>query len=234
MNSKSQGSYVARLSKSEQLHEYLLNFENYTPGDETLTTEAISTLITELHAIQNQYIQTQNDYLLATEVRKKSFVKEPDAIGKLLSPIGSYVRGKMGIDSRYYQEISSLIKKIRGVSNSTITKSNSENTISSSERSFGSQLQNFNDIITLIQEFGEAYQPANPLISLETLQALYRVAFENNKKVSKTISLFKPNIDKRQDAYKTLTKVANSVKNMVKSQYGVDSTEYNLVKVLMF
>jgi len=234
MASRSQASYVAKLAKAEQLHQYLLSFNDYTPGDSTLTTAALETRIASLHTLQNEYTQTQHNYLLATEQRRQHFEKEPNSIGKLLSPIGSYVKAKMKKDSRVYQEVSTLVQKIRGSKKKTLNNGNEDNNISHSEKSYGSQLQNFQDIITLLTELATDYQPANEAIKLEALQALYASALDKNNEVSKTISIFKPNIDTRQQAYKELAQIANSIKNMVKSQYGINSTEYILIKGLVF
>lgn len=109
-----------------------------------------------------------------------------------------------------------------------------EETISRSEKSYGSQLQNFTDIIDLLQRFGADYAPSNIAVKISTLQALQNEAILLNNKVSVTYGAFKPKINERQTGFKNLNDTANRIKEMVKSQYGIDSQEYKLIRKLNF
>ena len=57
-------------------------------------------------------------------------------------------------------------------------------------------------------------------------------ATDHTNTVSQKLALYKPLITIRQNGFKELSEVAGRIKDMVKSQYGQDSTEYNLVKGL--
>jgi hypothetical protein len=233
MRSTSQASFVARLARAEQLYQFLISFPEYQPNDEKLTAAALSDLIEQLHTSQTQHTTTQHYYLLAAFERRKIFLKEPNSIGKLLSPITSYVRAKLNNTSQQYHDVNSLVKKIRGkvIAN---TKNPTEVSISNSERSYGSQLQNFNDIITLLQSFGDTYQPTNGSIRIAQLQATYQEAVLKTNLVTQRIAEFKPKITQRHNDFTTLAEKANNIKEMVKSQYGISSTEYSLIRNLNF
>ena len=150
MASTSQASFVARLAKAEQLYQSLINFNNYDPGEISLKPEILLDLINQLHINQTEHTNAQHEYLLATFERRKLFIVEQNSIGKLLSPIGSFVRAKMNKNSQQAKDVTQLIIKIRGAKTKAITKNTDTITISSYEKSYGSQLQNFQDIITLL------------------------------------------------------------------------------------
>lgn len=234
MRSTSQASFVARLARAEQLYQFVTSFTEYQPNDETLTATALSELIAQLHTSQTQHTTAKHNYLLAASERRKLFEKEPQSINKLLSPITSYIRAKLKKTSQQYHDVNTLTQKIRGGRNTTNTTDPNENTISNSERSFGSQLQNFNDIITLLQSFGSSYQPTNTNIQIPQLQDTYQEALLRTSIVTQRIAEFKPKIIQRQNNFDLLTEKATSIKEMVKSQYGLSSTEYSLVKGLNF
>ncbi len=234
MKSTSQASFVARLARAEQLHQFVTSFTNYEPSDETLTAQALANLISQLHTVQTEHTNAKHNYLLATFERRKMFEKEPNSIGKLLSPVTSYVRAKMKKTSQQYHDVNNLALKIRGGKSKSSTTNPTENSISNSEKSFGSQLQNFQDIITLLQSFGTNYQPTNNLIQIPQLQATYQEALLRTNTVTQRISEFKPKITQRQINFDLLNEKATSIKEMIKSQYGLNSSEYSLIKGLNF
>ncbi len=234
MASTSQASFVARLAKAEQLYQSLINFNNYDPGETSLKPEILLDLINQLHLNQTEHTNAQHEYLLATFERRKLFIVEPNSIGKLLSPIGSFVRAKMNKNSQQAKDVTQLIIKIRGAKTKAISKNADTTTISSYEKSYGSQLQNFQDIITLLISFGTNYEPSNTAIKITQLQATYQDALAKTNAVTQKLTQYKPKIVNRQQSFELLTQKANAIKEMVKSQYGISSTEYILIKGLSF
>ena len=233
-NSKSRASYSSRLTEGEKLIEYLNTFTGFDPGDAELTAAAFQTQTTALHTVQDEHTTKHFDYSKAALDRRKLFDKEDDSISKLLSPIRANVRGKLGGDSQQYHDIKTLILKIRGQGRRvSVTEKSTENTISRSEKSFGSQLIYFGDIITLLTKFGADYAPMNEKIKISQLQDLLTNATNATNNVSQKLAVYKPLITARRDGFKQLSATAKRIKDMILSQYGQDSTEYNLVKGLI-
>ena len=232
MNSKSRVSFSSRLTEAEKMVEYLNTFNDYAPGDENLQPASLLADTVALHAVQTDHTNKHFSYAQAANERKKFFENENNSIAKLLSPIGAYIRGKMGRDSQEYKEIISLIKKLRGERKIKVTENSDAETISRCEKSYGSRLIYFGDIITLLTTFDTNYTPPSALIKIDQLQSVLNGATDYTSKVSAKLAVFKPVIQTRIDGFKALNVKALRIKDMVKSQYGLNSSEYNLVKGL--
>lgn len=232
MKSKSRASFSSSLTEGEKLIQFLNTFTNFDPGDAELTAAAFQTRTDALRVIQEEHTIKHSDYSMAAFDRRKFFDKEDNSISKLLSPIGATIRGKLGKASQQYHDIKALTIKIRGQRNIRVNKDSGEDTISQSEKSFGSRLIYFGDIITLLTQFRTSYTPMNDKIKIRSLNELLASATEHTNIVSQKLALYKPLITTRQNGYRELSEVAGRIKDMVKSQYGQDSTEYNLVKGL--
>ena len=232
MNSKSRASFSSRLTEAEKMVEYLNTFTDYDPGEDDLRPASLLADTVVLHTIQTDHTTKHFSYAQAANDRRKFFENEDNSIGKLLSPIGSYVRGKMGKNSQEYKEIITVIKKIRGERRIKVTENSSVDAISRCEKSYGSRLIYFGDIITLATTFGPNYLPPRIQIKIEQLQTVLNGATDSTNKVSSRLAVFKPLIQSRIDGFQALKAKAIRIKDMVKSQYGTNSSEYNLVKGL--
>jgi hypothetical protein len=232
MNSKSRASFSSRLTEGEKLIQFLNTFTDYDPGDEALTAAAFQTQTIALHAVEDEHTSKHSDYSQAAFDRRRFFDKEVDSISKLLTLIGSNIRGRLGNDSQQYHDVRALTLKIRGQRRIKVSENSKEETVSRSEKSFGSQLIYFGDMITLLTKFGTNYTPVNDKIKVSRLQDLLHNATVATDNVSQKLALYKPLIKARQDGFKQLSATAKRIKNMVLSQYGPDSSEYNLVKGL--
>ena len=125
-----------------------------------------------------------------------------------------------------------MIVKIRGVKVKKGTKEPNADFVSQIERSYGSMTQNFSDMITTLENYGAKYTPANTDIKIVTLKdKLTKLTVANNA-VTSTYGQLKEKRYDRGSFYKDLTTITQRIKDAVKSQYGLKSTEYNLVKGL--
>ena len=140
----------------------------------------------------------------------------------------------MNKNSQQAKDVTQLIIKIRGAKTKAITKNTDTVTISSYEKSYGSQLQNFQDIITLLISFGTNNEPSNIAIKIAQLQSTYQDAVAKTNAVTQKLTLYKPKIVNRLQSFELLTQKANAIKEMVKSQYAITSSEYILIKGLSF
>ena len=232
MNSKSRASFSSRLTEAEKMVEYLNTFTDYDPGEDELKSASLLTDTVVLHTMQSDHTTKHFSYAQAANDRRKFFENEDNSLGKLLSPIGSYVRGKMGKNSQEYKEMMTLIKKVRGERKIKVSENSSADTISRCEKSYGSRLIYFGDIITLAKAFGANYVPPRIQIKIEQLQTVLNGATDSTSNVSTKLAIFKPLIQSRIDGFQALKAKAIRIKDMVKSQYGTNSSEYNLIKGL--
>lgn len=234
MATPSQASYAARLARAEQFYQFISSFQNYNPGIPELTPESFQNLVTQLSSTQSQHTVTHHEFSEAVRLRKKTFTLNPDSVTKTLTLINSYVRAKNGVNSQQYIDVNNFVKKIRGEKPLPVTANSTQDSISRSERSYGSQLQNFTDIITLLQQFGTNYDPTNVAIKIPALNTLHTHAATANNTVTQKFSTFHPKITERRNGFKTLADTTTRIKEMVKAQYGSNSEEYKLIKGLNF
>ncbi|WP_293891227.1 hypothetical protein [Flavobacterium sp.] len=183
--------------------------------------------------MQDEHTTKHYDYSKAAFDRRKFFDKETNSISKILTQIGANIRGRLGKDSQQHHDVHALVLKIRGQRRITVTENSTENTISRCENSFGSRIIYFSDMITLLTGFGTDYAPINEKIKLRTMRDLLTQATTATATVSQKLAVYKPLIAARKDGFKQLSATAKRIKDMVLSQYGQDSTEYNLVKGLV-
>jgi hypothetical protein len=79
---------------------------------------------------------------------------------------------------------------------------------------------------------GLEYNPANSNITIPKLKNLKNQAIEKNNSVVEAYNQITPKQDSRAALYNQLSQKATRIKDFVKSQYGVNSSEYNLIKGL--
>lgn len=234
MASTSQASFVARLSRAEQLFQHINSFSGFSPGAPALTPAALQTLITQITQSNALLTTTHHSFAEAAKQRELIFTKNPNSILKNVTLVKAHIKSIKGQTSQQYQDVNALVIKMRGGKPIKITKNATETIVSNSERSYGSQLQNFASIKTLLTQFGTDYNPANPNITLTSVTQQLTDATAINNKVTLKYGEYKPTIAQRQNGYKTLLDVALRIKEAVKSQYGTASAEFKLIKGLQF
>ena len=105
-------------------------------------------------------------------------------------------------------------------------------TISRSEQSFGSLIQSFNNIITILNEL-TGYNPSNTKLTVDSLKTLSQEATNQNNLVAKYISDLKTVKAKRLALYDDLHDRVQRIKAYIKAQYGYSSEQYKLIKGLL-
>lgn len=234
MATASQASYAARLARAEQFYQFINTFQNYNPGIPELTPAGFQSLVSQLSSIQSEHTTTHYEFSEAVRMRKNTFNANPDSISKKLTLVNSYIKAKSGVNSQQFTDVNKFVRKIRGEKPLPVNANSTHESISRSERSYGSQLQNFTDIITLLQQFAPNYDPTNVAIKIPALNTLLIQATTINNAVTQKFSAYQPKISERQNGFKTLAETTLRIKEMVKAQYGTKSTEYNLIKGLDF
>jgi len=239
MASFSEITFGARLANAEAISTNLKGFVGFVAPTPTTTIANYDTLITTLKATNGTLATNRAVYSAAVDVRLKHFSKAPDCVEKLLSPILSTVKSKIGKTAKPVVDITALAVKIRGErkkKDDTPTPTDSEeikkDAVSQSERSYGSMTQNFADIISTLTTLGTDYTPVNTNIKLVGLNTKLTTIRTANNTVTTTYGALKISVDARQLSYEDLAKRAQAIKYAVKSQYGIKSSEYNLIKGL--
>jgi len=233
MSSNSETSYGARIGNAEKLIAALLNYNGYVAVKPEYSTTAYSALIADIKNQNNTVATNKQSYSLAVDNRKKIFDVNTDSIDKLLSPINGAIKVIYGRNGKEAKEVASIIAKIRGANikkNKSATPN--EETVSQSYQSFNSRAQFFSDLIVNITNFGNNYVPANNNLTTANLTAIYKDAIDANAEVMNTFTQFIQNNNNRIDKYYELSQTAIRIKDSVKSQYGINSPEYQLIKGL--
>ena len=145
----------------------------------------------------------------------------------------------MGKTSKPAIDIAALAVKIRGEKKKKDNTPPTEETaakkkdpVSQSERSYGSITQHFADIIATVTALGTDYAPVNTNIKIAALTTKMNTIKTANNNVTTTYGALKTSVDGRQKQYNDVSAKIQRVKDAVKSQYGIGSTEYSLIKGL--
>ena len=171
------------------------------------------------------------NYRQVVAQRREIYSKSPLSIKRIITPINAYHRAKFGKNSSNYLITKSLVAKIRGIKLKSETKVDAE-THSVSQQSYGSILLNFQNLINDIEALGTQYEPANEAIKLRNLIDIKMQAELSNENVTLAFGNLTPKQDQRLAAFNILAEKAQRIKDYVQSQYGIDSSEYKLVKGL--
>lgn len=232
MASTSEVTIGAKVTNAEKISTNLKAFAGYAPSDPALTAAELDTLINNTKAKNTEAASAAQEYSAAVDTRQNLFQKDSNSLIKVMSPIGATVRASFGKTSKEASDITAMITKIRGVKVKKPTKEPTADFVSQSKRSYGSMTQNFSTMITTLTKYGAKYAPVNTDITIATLQTKLTALTAANIAVTATYGQLKEKRDDRSDLYKQLTDLTQRIKDAVKSQYGLKSTEYNLIKGL--
>lgn len=230
MASQTEITFGSRINNAEQLATHLATFEAYTPVSPECSVGEYTSLVQDIKTNNTSIASNTSTFSLAVENRVKLFTKNADSLNKLLSPISSFVKAKFGKTSKQATDIASIVTKIRGEKTDKLKKDAEGEFVSQSERSYGSQTQHFADIIATVENFGADYIPTNEAIQLPKLNELLAQLTTANTTVTSAYGQLKPAKDLRTTQYADLKNRTNRIKDSIKSQYGVKSTEYVLIK----
>lgn len=239
MASNSEVTFGARVANAETISTHLKSFTGFVAPTTNTSIPNYDVLIASLKTENTGVATKKANYSAAVETRQKLFFKDKDSVLKTLSPVTSALRSKLGKTAKPVTDIAGLVVKIRGANKekpkdpkpdeATGTK---QDTVSQSERSYGSITQNFNDIVATLATLGTDYAPVNTVHKLPALQTKLTAITTANINATTTYGALKVGFDNRVNFYADLTERTQRIKEAVKSQYGVSSTEYKLIKGL--
>ncbi len=232
MASTSEVTFGARIANAEALSTNLKGFVGYVAQTTDTSIVNYDALIASMKTENSSVATKKLAYSVAVDVRQKHFLKEPTSISKILSPIVAAVRAKMGKSSKELADITALMTKIRGEKLKKPKAGDTPETVSQSERSYGSMTQNFSDIVTTLTALGANYSVVKVNLKLPALLTKVADITAANNAVTTTYGSLKTTVDSRSNKYDDLSERTQRIKEAVKSQYGVSSTEYKLIKGL--
>ncbi len=230
MASKSELTFGARLFRAEQMSTNVTSFPAYAPLTQDGEIPAYNALITEINDNNTLATTTLATFSLAVDHRQRIFTKDPDSLAKILTLMLSYITARFGKTSKQAHDVRAIINKIRGVKAPKLKKDEEGEFVSQSEKSYGSQTQHLMDLIAIFTSYGADFAPTNPLISIVALKARLQALNAANTAVTVAFAPSKMAKDFRKTQYANLSKRSQTIKETVKSQYGVQSTEYKLIK----
>ncbi|MDO4703221.1 hypothetical protein [Tannerella sp.] len=229
----SETGFGAKLRKAQDVVHYIGQFDGYNPPRSEETIGGMNDLLNQIIAANAEVVHMQQLYKGSTTKRIQMYRDMDSSIMKLLPSISGAVEAQYGKDSIESNSIKALIKKMRvtGVAKSPKdpTAGPETKSISRSEQSFGSLIQNFNNIITILSEL-TGYNPSNTKLSVDSLKTLSQEATNLNNLVAKYISDLKTVKAKRLGLYNDLHDRVRRIKAYVKAQYGYSSEQYKMIK----
>ena len=232
MASNSEITFGARLSNASTLSTHLKSFTDYAPPKADQSGANLDAVVETIKTQNSNTAGNKQAWSSAVDKRQKLFTKDADSLVKIMSPLGAVVRSIFSKTSKEATDIAAMIVKIRGEKFKKGKAEPNAEFVSQSEKSFGSMTQNFSDIIATLQKFGGTYKPANKSITIDNLVAKSALLTLANTDVAAAYGTLKQSTDDRVVLYKSLTDLTQGIKDAVKSQYLVSSTEYALVKGL--
>lgn len=232
MASTTDATFGAKVANATTISTHLKSFVGYLAPTAETSIEQYDLLIESIKTVNADAVHRKANYSAAVETRLKHFSKEASSVEKMMSPILATVRAKLGKNAKEVSDITSIVVKIRGNNRAKVKTSDKEKSISQSEQSYGSKTQHFVDIVNILISLGTNYSPANDLVKVTNLQAKITAINTANNIVSSTYGLLKVSADLRNTQFEQLSEITQRIKESVKSQYGVSSVEYKLIKGL--
>lgn len=232
MASLSESSFGKRLDNAQALATHLQSFTNYAELNAELSIANLNAKVQELLTNNSQVATKSQSYSMSVDAKQKIFLKEPNSIAKIVTPIIANVRSIYGKNATETENIGSLVTKIRGIKVARSSTSETTENVSQSERSYGTMLQTFSDLITTLTTFGANYTPTNAECSVIKLTQKRDLATQINTKSIQDFGALKIARESRTNKYELLSQICQRYKETVKAQYGMQSVEYKLVKGL--
>jgi hypothetical protein len=228
----SETSFGKRLDNAQALATNLQEFGNYSELNAELSIANLNSKVQELLSTNTEVATKIQTYSMTIDAKQKIFLKAPNSISKIVTPVIANVRSIFGKNATETQNITNYITKIRGIKVARSSTTENSQTVSQSERSYGTLLQTFSDLITTLATFGANYSPANAECSVTELTQKRDLATQINTKSIQDFGALKIARESRTAKYEQLSQLCQRFKETVKAQYGTQSVEYKLVKGL--
>lgn len=233
MANYSEAGFGAKLRKAQDLVHYIGQFDGYNPPRPEESVSGMNDLLNLIIAANAEVVHIQQLYKGANSKRVLVYRDSEMSISKVVTSICGAVEAQFGKDSLELESIRVYVKKMRSIKVPKAPKDPTAGpetkTISRSEQSFGSLIQNFNNIITILGEL-TGYNPSNTQLTVDSLKTLSQEATNLNDSVAKYITDLKTVKAKRLALYNDLHDRVQRIKAYVKAQYGYSSEQYKMIR----
>jgi len=233
MVSKVESGFLAKLDKARGLVSMCSEFYNFNPPGLEENPEAMNKIIGRLHDSYISEMGLIDQYQDAVDIRLKAYKFEENSIEELCVPISNTSQAFLGKDSSGFKTINNFIKKIRASKLVKVTidpnQSDSQNAISNAEKTFEAMLELFAGLVNTLAQFS-IYKPSRNDLKVENLKAFIDKVSGLNKSVVSSYNDLSSTRTKRKILYEELKSRIQKIKSYVKSNYGITSDEYNMIK----
>lgn len=233
MASNRENSFGARLLRAQELATYISQFQNYAPPRPEEGVSSFADLANQTVVSNTEEAQTRQLYNTAVVARGNAFRKKEGSVIKLLPLIRAQVMAQYGKDSVEFNQIEAIIVNIRDtrIIVKAATETTAEKTMSQSEQSFGSLTQYFSNLVSNLAQL-PGYNPSNPMLQIGYLQNFVAQLGQLNVEAAMRFQQLRESRSRRNANYEALHDRVQRIKNYVKANYGLNSSEYTLIKGL--
>ncbi len=233
MASNRESSFGARLLRAQQLGSYISNFQNYAPPRMEESVSGYSELLNQIVLVNTEEAQLRQQYNTAVTNRINAFRKDEASVIKILPLIRGQILAQYGKNSIEFNQIDRIITNIRDtrITIKPATESTPELKISQSEQSYGSLTQYFNELVTNLAQL-PGYSPSNPALQIAQLHDFAAQINQMNIEAALRFQLLRDSRNRRRTNYKELKERTLRIKSYSKANYGINASEYTLIKGL--
>lgn len=231
MSTNRENSFGARLLRAQELATYIGQFQNYAPPRPEESANGFTELVNQTAWSNTEETQTRQLYNTAVVARGNAFRKKEGSVTKLLPLIRAQVMAQYGKDSVEFNQIEAIIVNIRDtrIIVKAATETTAEKTMSQSEQSFGSMTQYFSNLVSNLAQL-PGYNPSNPMLQIGYLQNFVAQLGQLNVEAATRFQQLRDSRKRRNANYDELHDRVQRIKNYTKANYGVNSSEYTLIK----
>lgn len=238
MSSTTEKSFGARLRKAQDLATYITGFTGYAPPRAQETPANFQAFLSTIIATNSLAANSHQQYKVAIDNRHNAIKGSTTSITKLLPQIKGIVEAQYGRKSTEANSVNAIIKTMRtnkviktAASSSDVISATAEKSFSQSQQSYGSQTQYFNDLVNTLSQLS-GYNPSNNALKVANLNTFSSSITTLNNTVAQKLQPLKSARAMRISQFADLRDRTQRIKQYVKSQYGINSNEYQLIKGL--
>jgi glutamyl/glutaminyl-tRNA synthetase len=232
MASQSENTFGTKIQNAQNLVTNLQTFAAYKPLNVTESVAEMITLINATKLANDTSANKLQSFTLMVDIRQKLYDKEDDSLKKTITPIIALIRGQYGKESKEASSINEQIKKMRGTTKVKSEKKLDEKSISTSQQSYSSVVQSFADLISSLEALTPAFNPPIDNLKIPKLKEKLEKIGQTTNEITGVFGELSQARNTRNELYKDVKKRCQRIKESVKGQFGVKSTEYALIKGL--
>lgn len=233
MSSSSEHTFGRVIGNAVKVYDHVNSLADFVPERPNETPAELLLLIDDAKLADKAEAAALATYRKSTTTREELFWDEADSLQKRYTDINSAVRRQYGLKTSEYKTISGLIAKCR---NSRRPKRDPARPDvahnSQSQQSYDSLTQGFSDIIASLGAFLPAFTPANARVKISVLNNMLTELEASSQNINATTRLHTDTLNVRNTKFAAMTAMAEALKEAVRGQYGLNSTQYKPIKSL--